>query len=59
MTVFFPNGLKSAVFSNAGLWTSLGIFTAGAVLAFRKVHPIIIIAVSAVMGIAAGYAMEL
>jgi chromate transporter len=59
MTVFFPNGLQTAVFSGVGFWLSLGIFAIGAVLAFKKVHPIAIIGVSAVIGIIAGYALGL
>ncbi|MBQ9885526.1 MAG: chromate transporter, partial [Lachnospiraceae bacterium] len=57
MTVFFPNGLQTAVFSGAGFWLSLGIFALGAVLAFKKLHPIAIIGISAVIGIIAGYAL--
>ena len=59
MTVFFPNGLKNSVFSGAGFWLSLGIFALGAVLAFKKLHPIAIIGISAVIGIIAGYALGL
>ena len=59
MTVFFPNGLKNSVFSGAGFWLSLGIFALGAVLAFKKLHPIAIIGISAVIGIIAGYALSL
>ena len=59
MTVFFPNGLKNSVFSGAGFWLSLGIFALGAVLAFKKLHPIAIIGISAVIGIAAGYGFGL
>ena len=58
-TVFFPNGLKNSVFSGAGFWLSLGIFALGAVLAFKKLHPIAIIGISAVIGIIAGYALGL
>jgi chromate transporter len=58
-TVFFPNGLQTAVFSGVGFWLSLGIFAIGAVLAFKKIHPIAIIGVSAVIGIIAGYALGL
>ena len=38
---------------------SLAIFTASAVLAFRKKHPIAIIALSAAAGVVAGYALGL
>ena len=59
LTVFFPNGLQTAVFSGAGFWLSLSIFALGAVLAFKKLHPIAIIGISAVIGIIAGYALGL
>ena len=59
MTVFFPNGLQTTVFSGTGYWLSLGIFVIGAVLAFKKLHPIAIIGISAVIGIVAGYGFGL
>ena len=55
MTVFFPAGFTLAVFAEPGFYVSLGIFALMVVLAFRKVHPILIICMSAVIGIAAGY----
>ena len=55
LTVFFPGGLTLAVFSQASSYVSLGIFVLMLVLAFKKVHPIILICLSAVIGIAAGY----
>ena len=54
-TVFFPEGFTLAIFSDASTYVSLGIFVLGAVLAFKKVHPIWIICLSAVLGIVAGY----
>jgi chromate transporter len=54
-TVFFPEGFTLAIFSDASTYVSLGIFVLGAVLAFKKVHPICIICLSAVLGIVAGY----
>ena len=59
MTVFFPNGLQTTVFSGAGFWLSLAIFVIGSVLAFKELHPIAIIGISAVIGIIAGYALGL
>ncbi len=56
-TVFFPNGFQTAVFSEPGFWVSTGIFALGAVLAFKKLHPIAIIGISALIGIAAGYVL--
>ena len=54
-TVFFPDGLSAAVFAAPAFWVSLALFLAIAVLAFKKVHPILLICISAVVGIAAGY----
>ena len=55
MTVFFPAGLSPAVFSQPSFYISLVIFLIMAVLAFCRRHPILIICLSAVLGIAAGY----
>ena len=54
-TVFFPDGFQTEVFSGTGFLLSCGIFALCAVLAFKKLHPIAIIALSAVIGIIAGY----
>ena len=58
-TVFFPDGFTTGVFTTPTLWVSFGIFLVMAVLAFRKVHPILIICLSAVAGIGAGYLLKL
>lgn len=55
MTVFFPAGLTFAVFKTVDFYIYAGIFAVMLVLAFKKVHPIIIICLSAVLGIAVGY----
>ena len=55
LTVFFPAGWTTAVFTTSGFYVSLGIFVAMSILAFKKVHPILIICLSAVIGIGAGY----
>ena len=55
--VFFPAGSGAAVFGTAQLYVSLGIFAAAVVLAFKKLHPILIILLSAVIGVIAGYAV--
>ena len=55
MTVFFPAGLSLAVFSNVTFYIYAAIFAAMLLLAFKKVHPIIIICLSAVLGIVVGY----
>ena len=55
LTVFFPAGLTLSVFAQPSFYVSLAIFTVMVILAFKKVHPIVIICLSAVAGIAAGY----
>ena len=57
-TVFFPAGLTLAVFASPMFYICLGIFGVMLLLAFKKVHPIAIIAMSAVAGIAAGYLLQ-
>lgn len=44
-----------AVFTSPAFYVSLGIFGTMLVLAFKKVHPIILVCCSAVIGIVAGY----
>jgi len=58
-TVFFPNGLNLQVFAGGAFYVSLAIFALCAVLAFKKKHPILIICISAVLGIAAGYLLPM
>lgn len=55
MTVFFPAGISLAVFTSVSFYIYAAIFAVMLVLAFKKVHPIIIICLSAVLGIAVGY----
>lgn len=55
VTVFFPAGFTLSVLTDPGFYVSLGVFALMVVLAFRKVHPILIICMSAAIGIAAGY----
>ena len=55
MTVFFPLGFSLSIFKDLSLYISLAILGIALVLSFKKVHPIIIICMSAVLGIAAGY----
>lgn len=55
MTVFFPLGLSAAVFAQVSFYIYGAIFAFMLVLAFKKVHPIIIICLSAALGIAVGY----
>ena len=55
MTVFFPAGLTLTVFTQVSFYLYAAIFGVMLFLAFKKVHPIIIICISAVLGIAIGY----
>ena len=54
-TVFFPEGFAFG----ATFYVSLGVFLLSAVLAFRKLHPIWIIVISAAIGVAVGYGLGL
>ncbi len=55
MTVFFPAGISIGVFTGAAFYVSLAISAVMLVLALKKVHPIVIICLSAALGIAAGF----
>ena len=56
LTVFLPeNNTILEILKTAQTYVSLAIFALCSVLAFKKVHPIIIICLSAVAGIATGY----
>ena len=55
MTVFFPGGFSLAVFRDLSFYLYAAIFAVMSVLAFKKVHPILIICISAVLGILIGY----
>ena len=61
--VFFPTGVTldtiNAVFTAPAFYIQLGLFAVMAVAAFKKLHPILIICISAVVGIVAGYALNL
>ena len=56
ITVFFPAGWSLAVFTSPAFYVSLGIFLVMLLLAFKKLHPILVIVLSAVLGIIFGYA---
>lgn len=58
-TVFFPAGISASVFASPAFILSVLIFAAALIMAFRKTHPIVIICISAAVGIAAGYALGL
>ncbi len=53
--VFFPAGLSLAPLKTVSFYLSAAIFGVMLVLALKKVHPIIIILISAVAGIVIGY----
>lgn len=55
MTVFFPAGFALTAFADATFFIYAAVFTVMLVLAFKKVHPIVIICISAAIGIAVGY----
>ena len=55
LTVFFPAGITLSVFTQPAFYVSLGIFALMLLLTFKKVHPILIICLSAALGIAAGF----
>lgn len=54
--VLFPAGVSTAVFTSPSFYVSIGIFALTCTLAFwKKVHPIILIVMSAAIGIVWGY----
>ena len=57
VSVFFPNGISLASLTTVEFLSSVAIFVIAAVLALfvKKVHPILIIVLSAGLGIAVGY----
>ena len=57
LAVLFPVGISLNVLKTAQLYVSLAIFGVCTLLAFKKVHPIIIILLSAAAGIVSGYLM--
>lgn len=59
ITVFFPEGLNLSVFETLPFYLSLALCLIMTALAFKKVHPIIIICSSAALGIALGYGLNL
>ncbi len=52
--VFIPGGFAWSIFSTSAFWISAGLFAVMTVLAFKKVHPILIICISAAAGILFG-----
>jgi len=56
-TVFIPDGFSVTIFNSMSFYLSVLIFAASVVMIFKKVHPIIVICISAVLGILGGYLM--
>ena len=54
-SVFFHDGINKEAFYSSSFISSAAIFLVMLILTFKKLHPVIIILLSAVMGIAAGY----
>ena len=55
MTVIIPAGFTVSIFTEPELYCSIVIMALAIVLSFKKVHPIIIIVVSAILGLVSGY----
>ncbi len=56
--VFFPEGVSLGNMLQVSFGVSAVIFVVSLVLAFRKAHPILVIVLSGVLGILAGYASD-
>lgn len=59
ITNFFADGLSLSIFTTPTFYISLVVCIIMTVLALKKVHPIKLIVASAVIGIVAGYALNL
>lgn len=55
LTVFFPNGFEFTQFLHAPVYILLATVIVSLVLIFKKLHPIYIVGISAIVGIATGY----
>ena len=54
-SVFFHNGVSLDVFGDVKFYISAVIFAVMSFLLHKKVHPIVVICISAVLGIITGY----
>lgn len=54
-TVFFPFGYSFSIFTQTSFYASIVIFIICITLALKKTHPILIVCLSAVLGIIGGY----
>ncbi len=55
LTVFAPKGLRLSVLCDLSFYATVTVFLISVVLSFKKVHPILIICISALLGIVFGY----
>lgn len=53
-TVFFPKSASLSVLSTKAFWISVALCILAVILSKKKVHPILIIVISAVLGILVG-----
>ena len=58
-TVLFAGSFNLDVFSELQFYISILIFAVMMILSFKKVHPILIVCLSAIAGIGVGYALDL
>ena len=58
-TVFFPEGMTFGVLAQPTFYISLGVFALMLALALKKKHPILIICLSAAIGIMMGFSLGL
>lgn len=56
LAVFFPGGFLLSNFATLKFWVAAVLFGGALFMALKKVHPIVIILISAAVGIFAGYA---
>lgn len=57
--VFFPSGITVQGFTAPAFYVSLAVFALALFLTSRRIHPITLILISAAVGIAAGYLLDL
>ena len=55
LTVLFPGGVAVSALTDVSFYFSAAVFALCAVLAFKKLHPVAVIGLSAALGLAGGY----
>ena len=55
VTVFLPGGISMSLFTSPVLYISLAVFGVSLLLSLKKAHPIMIILISALLGVGSGY----